>query len=149
MLALTRTLTPIVCHSRLPLLPQNTRLTWVSRQVTVSTILYWSMIEAGLAIVAACLPTLQYLVRKSSLDSMFSSVRSAFSLHSFPSQRSSLGTKAPYENMGGGSDSASNAPIVEANKTSNVFVMENVKSSRNGDDGIYITTKLEQHDSMV
>jgi hypothetical protein len=48
--------------------------------ITVS--LYWSMLEAGLALIAACLPTLSYLFNKLSLSDVLNSLRSAFSLPS-------------------------------------------------------------------
>jgi hypothetical protein len=49
---------------------------------SVSTVMYWSMIEAGICIVAACLPTIQQLFRGHSLRSVVNSVRSAISLQS-------------------------------------------------------------------
>ena len=51
--------------------------------------LYWSIIEASLNIVAACLPTLGPLLAKFSLESVVRSVRSAISLHSIRSRGSS------------------------------------------------------------
>ena len=50
------------------------------------------MIEAGLAIIASCLPTLQTLVAKDSIQSMVASIRSAISLESLRSH-SSRGSK--------------------------------------------------------
>ncbi|KAI0867734.1 hypothetical protein GGS24DRAFT_484637 [Hypoxylon argillaceum] len=44
--------------------------------------MYWSMIEAGLSLIAACLPTTQHLFRGISLASVVASVRSAISLPS-------------------------------------------------------------------
>lgn len=43
---------------------------------------YWSLLEAGLALIAACLPPLSYLFRGYSIRSVISSVRSTLSLHS-------------------------------------------------------------------
>lgn len=51
--------------------------------------LYWSIIEASLNIVAACLPTLGPLVAGFSVESAVRSVRSAISLRSFDSRGSS------------------------------------------------------------
>ncbi len=48
----------------------------------VSLILFWSMIESGAAIIAACLPTLRYLFGQSMVDKLLRSIRSTFSLHS-------------------------------------------------------------------
>ena len=50
------------------------------------------MIEAGLAIIASCLPTLQSLFVRSSLQSMVASIRSVISLQSMRSH-SSQGSK--------------------------------------------------------
>ncbi|CAF9908946.1 hypothetical protein IMSHALPRED_007544 [Imshaugia aleurites] len=52
--------------------------------------LYWSIIEASLNIVAACLPTLGPLVADFSVQSAVRSVRSAISLHSIRSRGSSI-----------------------------------------------------------
>ena len=43
---------------------------------------YWSLLEAGLALIAACMPSLSALFAKRSLGSVLQSVRSVFSLHS-------------------------------------------------------------------
>ena len=51
--------------------------------------LYWSIIEASLNIVAACLPKLGPLVAGFSVESAVRSVRSAISLRSFGSRASS------------------------------------------------------------
>ena len=53
--------------------------------MVVTTVLYWSFLEASLALTAACLPTLSSLVSKKGLQSAVNSVRSAISLHSLGS----------------------------------------------------------------
>ena len=64
------------------------------------------MVEAGLAIIASCLPTLQALVAKDSIQSMVASIRSAISLQSLRSH-SSRGSKKsrtgrpPYSGVDG------------------------------------------------
>ena len=50
--------------------------------VIVTSGLYWSMLEAGLAIIACCLPTLQALFTTSYSRYLIASVRSAISLRS-------------------------------------------------------------------
>lgn len=45
--------------------------------------MYWSMIELGISITAACLPTLQPLFGKSSPKGLSNALRGFFSLHSF------------------------------------------------------------------
>lgn len=56
--------------------------------------MYWSMIELGLSIVAACLPTLRPLFGRSSIESWRKSIRSYFTLH-----------LKPFSNRGDGSGS--------------------------------------------
>ena len=55
--------------------------------VTVATTLYWSMIEAGPALIAACLPVLRAPLSKLPFDKMMASARGVFSLHSQLSSR--------------------------------------------------------------
>lgn len=52
--------------------------------VVVTLGLYWSLLESGLALIAACLPTLSSLVLKerAGLNTMLRSIRSVFSLRS-------------------------------------------------------------------
>ncbi len=118
-------------------------------QVTVSTILYWSMIEAGLAIIAACLPTLQFLIRKVSLDSVVSSVRSALSLHSMRSQQPESRPMGPYTSIQAGGEVASITPIVGESNPSDVLVTGSMDGPPAQGNGIYITKQVSQHNSMV
>ena len=55
----------------------------------VSILLFWAMMEMGVAMVAVCLPTLRPLFRNWSLESIIRSVRSAVSLRSMGSSRRS------------------------------------------------------------
>ena len=55
--------------------------------VTISTIFYWYMIEAGVSLIAACLPSLRFLFANKSLQSIVHSVRSVISLRSTPKRR--------------------------------------------------------------
>jgi hypothetical protein len=51
--------------------------------VVVTLGLYWSLLESGLALIAACLPTLSALViQKKTFTSMLQTFRSVFSLRS-------------------------------------------------------------------
>ena len=120
--------------------------------VTVSTILYWSMIEAGLAIIAVCLPTLQFLARKASIDSMLHSLRSAFSLKSMLSQNSrrlAFRLNDTYSNTRAASESESIAPMVEDNSRSKAFVMSDINKASVKGAGIRVTRELSQHDDVV
>ena len=64
----------------------------MSEVLTVA--LYWSLLECGLALIAACLPTLSYLFTRLNLQSAVDSVRSVFSLASLRSSPGS--TEAPH-----------------------------------------------------
>lgn len=65
----------------------------------ITTQLYWSMIEMGLCIIAACLPTLRPLFREKSQGSLRDSIRNFFSLASISSSFSkrSLSRKDPSD----------------------------------------------------
>lgn len=58
------------------------------RIVLVTKFLFWSMFEAGLAIIASCLPTLNSLLNKMNVSKIILSVRSMMSLHSLRSVNS-------------------------------------------------------------
>ncbi|KAL8799797.1 MAG: hypothetical protein Q9182_005629 [Xanthomendoza sp. 2 TL-2023] len=122
----------------------------VDPNLTISTILYWAMIEGGIAIIAACLPTLQCLVRKTSFNGIISSVRSAFSFHSIHSQRPDSKPMGPYTNIHGGSNDASSIrPMVNmtnglGNVTAGTQEAEVTKGYH-----IVVTSQLTQHDDVV
>ena len=61
--------------------------------VEIAIVLYWSMIESGLALIAACLPTLRYLFGNTS-ELYSKNVRSFFSLHSLRSRHTQGSTGA-------------------------------------------------------
>ncbi|PQE07249.1 plasma membrane Pth11 protein [Rutstroemia sp. NJR-2017a BVV2] len=56
--------------------------------VLITQIVFWTMIECSLGLIAACLPLLYGLARSSSIESVVRSVRSAISLRSLGSQNS-------------------------------------------------------------
>ena len=121
-------------------------------QVTVSTILYWSMIEAGLGIIAACLPTLHFLVRKTSIASIVNSMRSAFSLPSMNSEGSKRlpsQPSGPYKDIGADSETASKVPTLPDTDSSNLIVMKKLKRSEAPATDIYVTRQFSQQDNMV
>ena len=60
--------------------------------------MYWSTLESGLALIAACLPTLSYLFNGFSVQSAVNSVRSALSLGSVRSTRKSDVSRADVTN---------------------------------------------------
>lgn len=51
-------------------------------QALITNIEVWSQVEAGVAVIAACLPTLRTLFLGKSLDTLISSIRSMLSLNS-------------------------------------------------------------------
>ncbi|KAF7879466.1 hypothetical protein EAF04_000662 [Stromatinia cepivora] len=57
----------------------------IDENLTLSTVFYWSQIEAGLALVACCLPTLKPLVSPQGIASVVASLRSVISLQSLQS----------------------------------------------------------------
>ncbi|MCJ1369192.1 hypothetical protein MMC20_000401 [Loxospora ochrophaea] len=69
---------------------------------TVSTALYWSMVEGGLALAAACLPTLHYLFGRKAMKSAISTLRSAIALNtlrSHHSKDSQVAAGTPYSEL--------------------------------------------------
>lgn len=55
--------------------------------VPITQCLFWSMLEAGLAIIAACLPTLGFLFGKAETKTILRSMRGALSVDHVRSQR--------------------------------------------------------------
>ncbi|MCJ1462679.1 hypothetical protein MMC07_001282 [Pseudocyphellaria aurata] len=137
----------------------NATSSTVDPDLAVSTILYWAMIEAGLAVIAACLPTLRFLVGKVSVSSILQSVRSALSLGSVSaqdqqnqSQRSPTYSKESYTPIKTGSSPSSTLNVTrEKDKFSTEnFVMGNVDGlSDRQEHGIQVTRQFSQHASMV
>ena len=60
------------------------------QKVASSTVLYWAMIEGGLAVIAACLPTVRIVVGTASLSSILHRLRSALGWSSVHSQNQEL-----------------------------------------------------------
>ena len=109
------------------------------------------MIEGGLAVIAACLPILRFLVGKISVASIVNSVRSAFSLDSVNTQRSQRSAALPidpytniradYTNIRADSSVASHTPIVIENGLGDGFEAKG--------HGIQVTRQLSQHASIA
>ncbi|KAL2043609.1 hypothetical protein N7G274_003916 [Stereocaulon virgatum] len=89
--------------------------------LTITAISYWSMIEAGLAVIAVCLPTLQTLLTRGSVQSLVASVRSAISLRSMR-LHSSHGSR----NFRTGQNSYSEMPGVESG-AEDIIALTNVE----------------------
>ncbi|KAI4193268.1 MAG: hypothetical protein LQ346_003963 [Caloplaca aetnensis] len=76
----------------------------------LTTLMYWSMVEAGLSLIAANLPSVySFFSQNASLQSTFSSLRSRLSLRSFRSTEKLRGRSRskPYEHMDGSSSDGS------------------------------------------
>ncbi|MCJ1390963.1 hypothetical protein MMC18_003824 [Xylographa bjoerkii] len=76
-----------------------------------ATFLYWTMLEQGLAVIVACLPTLRTLSNHTSLESVVRSVRTTLSLDSLRSRGSgdleqSYRSKYPSKSRPSGSETA-------------------------------------------
>ena len=102
------------------------------------------MIEGGLAVIAACLPTLRFLVGEISVTSIVNSVRSAFGLESVNTQRSQRSAAlpiGPYNNIRANSSFASHTPMVIKNSFGD--------GSEAKGRGIQITRHFSQHTSVV
>jgi len=106
------------------------------------------MIEAGLAIIAACLPTLRFLVGKVSLDTMMNSVRSAFSLRSIRSTQNSQPSVSPsggvYLDLDGSGSGSSRSKMVSEIGTTEIIAMEAPVGGK-----IHVTHQMEQWRSPV
>lgn len=116
------------------------------------------MIEGGLAVIAACLPTLRFLVRKVSLSTLVQRLRSALSLGSVDTQgkkwyqRSPPNLKESYIHIHAGSSTSSTSdPAGQKNKHPiNILVGGNVDGHfEPQQQGIQVTRHLSQHASMV
>lgn len=73
----------------------------------VGLILFWPMVQMGVALVAACLPTLRPLFHGVSPESVIQSIRSNLSL-------SSLRSKASFHYIKSNSSRTSNGPVGKA-----------------------------------
>ncbi|KAM3084557.1 hypothetical protein ACMFMG_001340 [Clarireedia jacksonii] len=135
--------------------------TKVDNNLIISRGLYWGLMEAGLATIGCCLPTLHALLIKSSIESIVRSIRSVVSLQSMNSH-TSKSTKRFKELIGetpDGNDAesiAARSPIVlnPANPTKvESVVMGNIskKSSENyiAENEIWVNSRLEQVHNAV
>ena len=119
--------------------------------VTVSTILYWSLIETSLALIAACLPTFGSLVRNISLDRIVKSVSRALSLRAMRSQRSrhiAAQREGPYSSIRA-ARSASSRTLVPDTGTVHSWGEASRDTSIAMESGIYVTNRISQYETIV
>ena len=110
------------------------------------------MLEAGLSLIAGCLPSVYIIFAKDSLQSVIASIRSAISLHSIRSDRS-RGSKKPYENMENTSTASHAQPLKQQGDNSNhiysAYEMDDVPPMPTQDGEIRVRSDLSQSEKMV
>ncbi|CAD6593849.1 MAG: hypothetical protein ASARMPREDX12_007700 [Alectoria sarmentosa] len=115
----------------------------------ITAALWWSMLEAGLSLIAGSLPTLSYLINHSSLQSALGSVRSKLSLRSTKSTRGSedrtaFGSKekSPYAEIRANNSTASHTGILGSDDRESHELNEVSQ-------GIYVKHEVTMTDDMV
>lgn len=128
-------------------------------KVVVSTILYWSMIEGGLAVIAACLPTLRFLVRNISLSSFLHRFRGTLSHRSVHKQQKKWYQRPPaalskesYTDIHAGPPTSSTSDAAGEMNNNPIDRLVKGDMNRHSDPqelGIQVTRHFSQHASMV
>ncbi len=70
----------------------------------MTNVVVWSQVEAGVAVIAACLPTLRPLVLGHSVDSLVGSIRSVLSLNSIERSQNAERRGSDSEALTNGND---------------------------------------------
>ena len=118
------------------------------------------MIEGGLAVIAACLPTLRFLVRDVSLPSFVHSLLDALSFGTVDSQQNKPYQRSPvhfkeshtYIHAGSSTSSTSDATREKNNNSIDNLVRADVDRHKHLDPqghGIQVTRHFSQHASVV
>ena len=107
------------------------------------------MIEAGLAVIAACLPTLRFLIGKVSLHSMVNSVRSALSLGSMHSQHLLRAAVQPNDVYSGLDGDGSSTQIVSKTGRTDICVTGDIESTKAVDEKNRVTKEIFKRYSDV
>ena len=107
------------------------------------------MIEAGLAVIAACLPTLQYLIRKKGIEKMTSNMRSIFSSNAAYSKASELTPIGPYTRVQSSSAAVSVAPMVGRGTPLRESIDCGNGAMATKGDGIYDIKQVSQRKDLV
>ena len=107
------------------------------------------MLEAGLSLIAASLPTLSYLITHNSLQSALRSVLSKISLQSILSTRRTEDTMAfsgkeasPYTETGA-TDSTGSLTNISKSKDQDTYEFNDL------DQGVYVKHEVQSADNMV
>ncbi|CAD6589828.1 MAG: hypothetical protein ASARMPREDX12_004046 [Alectoria sarmentosa] len=118
----------------------------------LTTLLYWSMIEAGLSLIASCLPSIHVIFASSSLPSIIARVRSAISLHSIHSN-GSRSSKKSYENMDTSSKTSHEQPLKQqVDSSSHIYAtyeMDDAPPLPPPDGAIFVQSDLSQCEILV
>ena len=115
--------------------------------------LWWNLVEAGLGLLASCLPTLWFLFRKATLRSVIKSLRSllpSVSLHSQSAPNSSFRTDN-YSEIHHLPSGNSAVPIYGTESKHEAYVTSDGKNKQTPDepDQIHIEHGITQVDDMV
>lgn len=108
--------------------------TLTTAPAVVGLMLFWPMVQMGVALVAACLPTLRPLFDGFSPESVIQSIRSTLSL-------SSLRSKASFQYIKSNSSRTSNGPV---GKTFPIEAVKQVETHIAGSHGL--SRDLDRHE---
>ena len=115
----------------------------------IGLILFWSVIENGAAIVAACLPTMRLLLGRELIAGLFRSIRSKLSLSSLRTKRSTRGTSETNRQETMSSEQLHYFDRMRGEPTVESRIEHSLVSQKNGVDGIAIHMGISQHESWV
>jgi len=111
-----------------------------------SIILYWTMLESGIAVIVACLPTLNSLIHAS--PNLLRSLRSMLSVNSMGSN-GSRGSRNQTRLDSGSHSTSSQAEInklenLESGMGSQVYAMRDLESQSTKGKGIFVKNSVHQ-----
>ena len=98
-----------------------------SQSAVLTTVAVWSQVEAGIAVIAACSPSIRPLFHRKSLESLVDSLRSAMSLHSLNNPQHRLN----HDNDPTRRDTATILDKVGKGRSGNVYPTINTDITRN------------------
>ena len=106
------------------------------------------MLEAGLSLIAACLPTVSYLLTHSSLHSALRSLRSKLSLHSIQTRESEETAAFGGEEEGPYTEINANGSVASHLKISNSDV-DDLHELNELNQGIHVKHEMALNDRIV
>lgn len=125
--------------------------------VSLTSNLYWSMVESGIGLIAVCLPTYRLLFSQFSVQVLLDSVRSVFSLRSQPSQlsRDAPAIELPVKKHRKGQWSSvfsardPNPQTTTCQPSYSNERLSGVEDSRSTDDVILVKNTFSYHEDLV